>query len=397
MSNKILSLIGRASSLINSDLITHEEEINKEIGCSRFLVIGGAGSIGQAVTKQIFKRGALSLHVVDINENGLAELVRDIRSSSGYLTKDFQTFCIDVADKEFDLLMQQNSPYDYILNLSAMKHVRSERDVFTLYRMIRVNILNALKILRLAEKLGSKKYFCVSTDKAANPVNIMGATKRAMEILLFSERGKVPISMARFANVAFSSGSLLDGFVNRFSKNQPISAPKDILRYFITPEEAGELCLLSCLLGKHGDIFFPKLTDDLVLTSFVDVCVRYLKLQGFDVYLSSSEEDARSNMKRIQSEKKWPCYFFESNTTGEKPHEEFYTLDEVVMLDLFESIGVIKHPVVTSSFELTKFEEDFQDHSRGCMYSKDEIVQILKKIIPNFSHVELGKSLDQRM
>lgn len=397
MDKQVLSLIGRLSSFIKSDIDKYDQEISETVVNSRFLVIGGAGSIGQAVTRQIFKRRPLALHIVDINENGLAELVRDIRSTLGYTTEDFKTFCVDIADKEFDLMMQQAIPYDYILNLSAMKHVRSERDMFTLYRMIRVNIFNAIKIFKLAEKYGTKKYFCISTDKATNPVSLMGASKRVMEILLFSKKGNVPVSMARFANVAFSSGSLLDGFVHRFAKKQPMTAPKNILRYFITAEEAGELCLLACLFGEHRDIFFPKLSNDMKLISFVDICKKYLKLQGYDIYYALSEEDARDKINELITQKKWPCYFFESDTTGEKPYEEFYSSDEFVVLDTFQSIGIIKNSQSNLSVDSGEIEAYFQVDDLNKIPSKDEIVRTFKLLIPNFNHVELGKSLEQRM
>jgi FlaA1/EpsC-like NDP-sugar epimerase len=253
-----LSLIGRNDVLFASD-VSSKEDYLKEIICkSRFLIIGGAGSIGQAVTNEIFRRDPRTLHVVDISENNMVELVRDIRSTAGYGSGDFRTFVLDCGGVEFEALMSIEGPYDYVFNLSALKHVRSESDPFTLMRMIMVNIFNTIKTVRLSNKMGVKKYFCVSTDKAANPVNMMGASKRIMEIFLMRESLTQNISMARFANVAFSDGSLLHGFNQRFAKQQPFAVPNDIRRYFITPQESGELCLLSGLLGENREIFFPN-------------------------------------------------------------------------------------------------------------------------------------------
>ena len=271
----ILKLIGRTAPLFDSDISNRCKELEAMVSNNRFLVIGGAGSIGQAVTREIFKRNPLALHVVDISENNMVELVRDIRSTLGYIDGDFRTFALDCGSNEYRALMNANEGYDYVLNLSALKHVRSEKDPFTLMRLIEVNILNTIKTVQMAKLQGAKKYFCVSTDKAANPVNMMGASKRIMEMFLMRESESMEISTARFANVAFSDGSLLHGFNQRFAKRQPISAPNDVRRYFVTPQESGELCLMSCLFGENRDIFFPKLSEQLHLTTFSDICLLY--------------------------------------------------------------------------------------------------------------------------
>ena len=260
----ILPLIGRTQPLI-SDLYKYESSLSELVSKSKFLVLGGAGSIGQAVVKELFKRNPVKLHIVDISENNLVELVRDIRSSTGYMEGDFKTFALDVGSIEFARYFNQEGPFDYVLNLSALKHVRSEKDSYTLMRMIDVNIINTIKTIEMSIDAGVKKYFCVSTDKAANPVNMMGASKRIMEMFLVKYGKQIDISTARFANVAFSDGSLLHGFHQRLLKNQPIAAPNDIRRYFVTPQESGELCLLSTMLGEAGDIFFPKLNEELHL------------------------------------------------------------------------------------------------------------------------------------
>jgi UDP-N-acetylglucosamine 4,6-dehydratase len=286
----ILALIGRDRPLLDADVSRHEQPLSALVAGSRFLVIGGAGSIGQAVTREIFKRNPQVLHVVDISENNMVELVRDIRSTLGYIVGDFRTFAIDCGGREFEVLMNVSSGYDYVLNLSALKHVRSEKDPFTLMRLIAVNVLNTIKTIDLARENGARKYFCVSTDKAANPVNMMGASKRIMEMFLMRASEALPISTARFANVAFSDGSLLHGFNQRFAKRQPISAPNDVRRYFVTPQESGELCLMSALLGDNRDIFFPKLSEHLHLTTFSDIAVRYLNALGYEAFECASED-----------------------------------------------------------------------------------------------------------
>jgi FlaA1/EpsC-like NDP-sugar epimerase len=396
MSNK-LELIGRDRPLFTSDISKHEVELSAIVSSSRFLVIGGAGSIGQAVTREIFKRNPIALHVVDISENNVVELVRDIRSSLGYIKGDFRTFAIDCGKSEFGALMQWSGDYDYVLNLSALKHVRSEKDPFTLMRLIEVNILNTISSHAAAKTAGATKYFCVSTDKAANPVNMMGASKRIMEMFLMRASLQMPISTARFANVAFSDGSLLHGFNQRFAKHQPIAAPNDVRRYFVTPQESGELCLMSCLLGENRDIFFPKLSEDLHLTTFSDIAVRYLAGLGFEAYECQSEDEARDRAPDLIAKKQWPCYFFSSDTTGEKDFEEFFTANEVIDMNRFNSIGVIKNEPIFDDAKLKYFIDTIEAIRRQPTWDKPKIVALFNTMIPNFVHMETGKYLDGRM
>ena len=393
----MLELIGRDAELFEDDIKTHEEELSKIVSNASFLVIGGAGSIGQAVTKEIFRRNPLKLHVVDISENNMVELVRDIRSSSGYIDGDFATFALDIGSIEYDAFIKADGKYDYVLNLSALKHVRSEKDPFTLMRMINVNIENTDKTLAQSIENGSKKYFCVSTDKAANPVNMMGASKRIMEMFLMRRSLEMPISTARFANVAFSDGSLLHGFNQRIQKQQPLSAPSDVRRYFVTPKESGELCLMSCLLGDNRDIFFPKLSDKLHLITFADIAVKYLENIGYEPYLCESEEEARSLIKTLPSEGKWPCYFFKSDTTGEKDFEEFFTDAETLDMEKFENLGVIKNEANFENDKLLHFENTISGLKANKAWSKEEIVKLFFYMIPDFGHKETGKYLDGRM
>jgi FlaA1/EpsC-like NDP-sugar epimerase len=393
----ILELIGRKSELLKNDILACSSTLNKIVSDSNFLVIGGAGSIGQAVTKEIFKRNPRKLHVVDISENNLVELVRDIRSSYGYIDGDFKIFSLDIGSPIYDAFIESDGKYDYVLNLSALKHVRSEKDPFTLMRMIEVNIINTLKTIRQSKEKGVKKYFCVSTDKAANPVNMMGASKRIMELFLMHESQDIIISTARFANVAFSDGSLLHGFNQRIQKRQPIVAPNDIRRYFVTPQESGELCLMSCLLGDNKDVFFPKLSDELHLITFAEIAVKYLKNLGYEAHECKSEDEARQLVHTLPAEKKWPCYFSVSDTTGEKDFEEFFMEGEKLDLQRFENVGIVK--------SILPFEEDkldwFLDKINGMIerrqWSKSELVSLFQELLPAFDHKETGKYLDSKM
>jgi len=397
MNNKvILSLIGRYKSLI-TDIVIYQEDLASIVNKSTFLVIGGAGSIGQAVVKELFKRNAKKLHVVDISENNLAELVRDIRSTSGYMDGEFKTFAIDVGSIEFDVYFQNEGPFDYVLNLSALKHVRSEKDPYTLMRMVDVNILNTIKTIELSIASGVKKYFCVSTDKAANPVNMMGASKRIMEMYLHRFSQQIPISTARFANVAFSDGSLLHSFRQRIDKVQPIAAPNDVRRYFITAQESGELCLMATIYGETGDIFFPKLNEELNLIKFSDIAIRFIRESGYEPYLCSSEEEARHSVQMIIESGKWPCYFSMSDTTGEKEYEEFYVENETVDLVRFESLGIVKNSASASEVLLSDFLEEIKKMKDNKNWSREELIILFKTMIPGFMHYEKGKFLDEKM
>lgn len=390
-------LLGRKEKLFDTDLSCHREILLDVVRNSTFLVVGGAGTIGQAVCLEIFKRNPLKLHVVDLSENSMVELVREIRSTMGYIEGEFKTFVIDCSSIEFDALVKFEGPYDFILNLSALKHPRSESDPFTLMRMVSVNIFNSLKLARIAKEHDCKKYFCVSTDKAANPVNMMGASKRIMEKFLIRESTAVPISMARFANVAFSDGSLLDGFHRRFNKRQPFSAPSDIRRYFITPQESGELCLLSGILGDSREIFFPKPSKELQLTCFSDIAERYLLKMGFEPYLCDSEDEARKEIEALIKNKKWPCYFFKSDTTGEKPFEEFYTEQEMPIFDRFAEVGVLEILPPPNNDNLDNFLQEIEKLRATGDWNRVDIINLFNDCLPGFNHMEKGKFLNDRM
>ncbi|EJG1888337.1 UDP-N-acetylglucosamine 4,6-dehydratase [Vibrio parahaemolyticus] len=395
--NTILSLIGRTDALFTQDIAHHEAELFRIVSESRFLVLGGAGSIGQAVTKEIFKRNPKKLHVVDISENNMVELVRDIRSSFGYIDGDFQTFALDIGSLEYDAFIKADGKFDYVLNLSALKHVRSEKDPYTLMRMIDVNVFNTDKTIQQSIDAGAKKYFCVSTDKAANPVNMMGASKRIMEMFLMRKSEQIAISTARFANVAFSDGSLLHGFNQRIQKRQPIVAPNDIKRYFVTPQESGELCLMSCIFGENRDIFFPKLSEALHLISFADIAVKYLEQLGYEPHLCDSEEEARQLAHTLPEQGKWPCLFTASDTTGEKDFEEFFTDKGELDMSRFENLGIIKNEPLYEQELLTLFENSISEMKGEQAWSKEEIVKLFFTMIPDFGHKETGKYLDSKM
>ncbi|MDC0601537.1 UDP-N-acetylglucosamine 4,6-dehydratase [Aliiglaciecola sp.] len=395
--NTVLKLIGRDCELFANDLLHCENQIAEEVASSTFLVIGGAGSIGQAVAKEIFKRSPQKLHVVDLNENGLVELVRDIRSAYGYISGDFQTFALDIGSQEYDAFIRSDGHYDYVLNLSALKHVRSEKDPFTLMRMIDVNVFNTEKTIHQAIDNGAKKYFCVSTDKATNPVNMMGASKRIMEMFLMRQTSNISISTARFANVAFSNGSLLDGFNQRIQKHQPIVAPNDVRRYFLTPSESGELCLMSCILGENRDIFFPKLSAELSLITFSDIALRYLQELGYEPHLCESEDEARRLANALPAQGKWPCLFSKSDTTGEKDFEEFFTDKEVLDMQRFSNLGVIKNPDSYDKQKVSYFEAEIKRLKAQGVWTKKELVDLFFEMIPDFGHQELGKYLDSKM
>ena len=392
-----LPLIGRTEELFAQDIEQNNKELGEAVSSSSFLVIGGAGSIGQAVTKEIFKRNPRKLHVVDISENNMVELVRDIRSSLGYITGDFRTFALDIGTDIYDAFIKADGKYDYVLNLSALKHVRSEKDPFTLMRMIDVNVFNTDKTILQALEKSTKKYFCVSTDKAANPVNMMGASKRIMEMFLMRRSNDVSISTARFANVAFSDGSLLHGFNQRIQKRQPIVAPNDIKRYFVIPKESGELCLMSTIFGESRDVFFPKLSEQLHLITFAEIAVKYLAQLGYEPYECDSEDEARALMDTLPKQKKYPCLFTKSDTTGEKDFEEFFTDNETLDLNRFQNLGIIKNELNIENDKLIHFENSIKTMRKNGQWNKEEIVDLFNYMIPNFNHKETGKYLDAKM
>ena len=392
-------LTGRTESLLTPDLKKYSDQLTAAIQGKRVLVLGGAGTIGSSFVKAISAYEPGALMVVDINENGLTELVRDLRSTPDLrLPEDFRFYPMNLGDNAFRKLFLQSERFDIVANFAAHKHVRSEKDRFSIEAMIDNNVFRAKHFLDLLHAKHPSHFFCVSTDKATRPVNIMGASKSLMERMIFCYAKSFPVTTARFANVAFSNGSLLDGFLNRLAKGQPISAPSDVKRYFVSPVESGQICMLACLLAKSGEICFPKLDLHRDLLTFSEIAERFLHAMGLVPQPCQSEEEARQRAKmRRTSDREYPVYFFGSDTSGEKPVEEFYTQNEVIDWDRFQSLGVIKNVQVGTIEQANHIAEDIRQFFTAECLDKSAIVKKLCEYIPDFAHDERGKNLDQKM
>lgn len=388
----------RQESMFLSDIEDNKYEIYNNINEKSILVIGGAGSIGSQYIKSILKYNPRSLTVVDINENGLAELTRDLRSSSEIIVPEsYITYAMDYASTMFEKMFINHGKYDIVANFSAHKHVRSEKDIISVEALIRNNLLNVKKLLDLLKKCPPDIYFCVSTDKAANPVNIMGASKRLMEDLIFSYSNYFPVKTARFANVAFSNGSLPDGFLSRMKKKQPISAPSDVLRYFVSPEESGQICMLASVLGENREIFYPKLKEKTMM-SFEQIAKDLIISNGYTVYECENERQAINLAAKLKNgSKEYPVYFSKSNTSGEKEYEEFYIESESIDENRYKSLGVIINKENVSTKKVEELFKLFEDAFSNENVTKDDIIKIIKSYLPEFMHIEKGKSLDEKM
>ncbi|AGT42686.1 polysaccharide biosynthesis protein [Treponema pedis str. T A4] len=387
----------RQDSLFSSDVINNKKKLSSIIKDNSILVIGGAGSIGSSFIKACLPFKPNSLVVVDISENGLAELTRDLRSSSIFIPNDYITYPINFADTVFEKIFRIRGGFDIVANFSAHKHVRSEKDVFSVEALLRNNVLNAKKLLDLLKEIPPQTFFCVSTDKAANPVNVMGASKKIMEDLIFSYSDYFPVKTARFANVAFSNGSLPAGFLERIAKYQPISAPFDVKRYFVSPKESGEICMLACMLGKNREVYFPKLEKISTMT-FSEIAEALLHEYGYEVLRCDSEEEAKSKAADLfLGSKKYPVYFSASNTTGEKPYEEFYTDFETVSMNQFDSLGVITNIEKRPYIEMIDFMKKLDSLFDKPFCGKADILHLLKEFLPNFYHEEKNLNLDGKM
>ena len=377
-----------------STLLDVEKKFKDNIANSKILVIGGAGTIGSNYIKQILKFKPSKIVVVDTNENGLTELTRDLRSSNLIdYNPEYITYPVNLLSETFDKIFWSDD-FDLIANFSAHKHVRSEKDKISVEALIKNNVYGAIKLLELCSKRPPKHFFSVSTDKAANPVNIMGASKSLMEKLILSRKNEFRVSTARFANVAFSNGSLLDGFIYRLNKKQPLSCPSDIKRFFVTPEQSGQICLLATFLGNSGNIFFPKLDFHVDQIYFKDIALDFLEENGFEPVLVESEEDAKSFDIEVNPGR-YPIYFFETDTSGEKTYEEFYTEEEEYDITKYDSLGFIKTSQESISFDEVK--KDFDQVFENPKSTKADIVSVIKKYVPDFEHIETGKHLDQKM
>ncbi|WP_339882819.1 polysaccharide biosynthesis protein [Polaribacter vadi] len=385
----------RELSMFADDINSNLQQLKESISNKTVLVIGGAGTIGSSYIKALLPFQPKSLVVVDINENGLTELTRDLRSSKDmFVPEEYITYPMSYADSVFYKMFKSRKGFDIVANFSAHKHVRSEKDSYSVEALIKNNVINAKGLLDVLQIYPPKHFFCVSTDKAANPVNIMGGSKKIMEEMIMTYSQKYPVTTARFANVAFSNGSLPAGFLERISKNQPISAPNDVTRYFVSPEESGQICLLACILGKSGEIYFPKLKKEQVMT-FSNMATKLLTEVGYDIDYCTSEKEALNKSASI--DKSYPVYYSGSDTTGEKPYEEFYTENEEVDIVRHKSLGVVTNlklrPIRDIDQLLVKFEEVFSKE----VTTKESIVKIMKDFLINFDHKEVGKTLDAKM
>lgn len=387
----------RPKSMFLDDIENNIEELRKKIEGKTVLVIGGAGSIGSSFIKAVLPFKPATLVVVDTNENALAELTRDLRSTRGmYVPDDYIPYPMDFASPVFEKMFRSRSGFDIVGNFSAHKHVRSEKDIYSVEALIQNNVLHAKLLLDLLSEFPPEEYFCVSTDKAANPVNIMGASKRIMEDVIFAYSDKFPVKTARFANVAFSNGSLPAGFIARLQKLQPISAPSDVKRYFVSPEESGQICMLSCMLGKNREIFFPRLEEEQMMT-FDKIATAFLHENGFEVMECDSDEEAINKAEALkQGSNQYPVHYSGSNTSGEKAYEEFYTDEETADLNRLKALGIVTGKEIPDKNKVDelfiKLNAAFDSET-----SKEEIVAIMKEYLPNFEHIETGKSLDSKM
>ena len=388
----------RKESMFLADIEANKERLSAEINDKSVCVIGGAGSIGSSFIKAVLPFKPSKLIVIDLNENGLAELTRDLRSTYGmYVPAEYRAYTLNFADPIFERIFREEKGFDIVANFSAHKHVRSEKDKYSVQALIENNDIKAKKLLDLLAVYPPKHFLCVSTDKAANPVNIMGASKRIMEDMIMAYTTKFKVTTARFANVAFSNGSLPDGWINRVDKKQPLAAPNDVKRYFVSPEESGQICMLACILGKNGEIFFPKLGEEQMLT-FSSICDKFVADLGAEKQEFSNDEDAKKFANEMAfGSKKYPVVYFKSDTTGEKAYEEFFVPGEKLDMKRFKSLGVIEEVKKRPMSEIDNFFAEMEQIFAKADFTKEDVVKAIKKFIPNFEHEEKGKNLDQKM
>ena len=399
------SVTFRPSSMFAADIEANKEKLTEEIKGKKVCVIGGAGSIGSSFIKAVLRFEPKSVVVVDLNENGLAELVRDVRSTEGlYVPDEFRCYTLNFADPIFERIFREEKGFDIVANFSAHKHVRSEKDRYSVQALIENNDIKAKRLMDLLTVYPPKHFFCVSTDKAANPVNIMGASKRVMEDLVMAYNRHFKVTTARFANVAFSNGSLPDGWIHRLQKKQPLAAPSDVKRYFVSPEESGQICMLACILGRSGEVFFPKLGEDQMLT-FSAICDKFVTAQGLTKVECASDEEAKkkaaaidnSQFSILNSQLDYPVVYFASDTTGEKAYEEFYVPGEKIDMQRFKALGVVEQTARHDMDEVNGFFGKLESLFANPDFTKAQVVEAIKEFIPNFQHEEKGKNLDSKM
>ena len=402
----------RPESLLKADFEKYADRMHAAIDGKRMLVIGGAGTIGSNYVKAALRSfSPAAMYVVDIDENQLTELTRELRSApaSGgsslrlYRVPDeYVTEPVDLGSKLFEKFFKAHGPFDVVANFAARKHVRAERDVHSIEAMCETNVFMAKKLLDLLLENPPEAFFCVSTDKAANPVNVMGATKKLMEETIMAYAGRLPIKTARFANVAFSNGSLPVGWLNRIAKKQPLSCPLGIRRFFVSPVESGELCLAASVLADSGDIVYPKLDEARDMITFDSFLPAMLETMGYGLRACASTDEALAAMRELNasgaaSSRAYPVEFFGSDTDGEKAFEEFFTNADDKDETRFVNLGVVKNakrrPVAEVEAIFARLHSVFDTPGA----TKEDVVNVLKDYLPNFSHISKGKSLDSRM
>jgi len=387
----------RDKSFFDNDLINNKERLTKEIRRKSILVIGGAGTIGSSFIKAALNYSPSELIVVDNNENGLTELTRTLRSDSNIIVpENYLTYPMSFNSDVFYKMLKKHGKFDIVANFAAHKHVRSEKDSFSIEAMIKNNVLDAKRLLDYLKQHKPAHFFCVSTDKAANPVNVMGGSKKLMENVIMSYSKDLKITTARFANVAFSNGSLLYGYLERLLQRQPISCPSDVKRFFVSPEESGEICLLTCILGNSGDIYFPKLNED-QLVNFKEITEDFFKYLGKEIKICNNEYEAKEYAINITDDSPFPVYFFKTDTSGEKLYEEFYTSEDQINLKKFNSIGIIKNSIKPSFSDVDLIIQEIENLFKRDSYEKEDIIKVMNKLLPDFNHIETGKTLDQKM
>ena len=391
----------RPASMFASDIEANKDILSQEIKERKICVIGGAGSIGSSFIKAVLRFEPKSVVVVDLNENGLAELVRDVRSTYGlYVPKEFRCYTLNFADPIFERIFNEEKGFDIVANFSAHKHVRSEKDRYSVQALIENNDIKAKRLMDMLKVYPPKHFFCVSTDKAANPVNIMGASTRIMEDLVMAYNQYFKVTTARFANVAFSNGSLPDGWLHRLQKRQPLAAPSDVKRYFVSPEESGQICMLACILGKKGEVFFPKLREDQMLT-FSAICDDFIAVNGMEKDMCMTDEEAKLKAAALKQSlsgiSKYPAVYFTSDTTGEKAYEEFYVPGEKMDMQRFQALGVIEQTTRHNMQEIDTFFQKLETIFVDPDFTKEQVVEAIREFIPTFEHEEKGKNLDQKM
>ena len=398
------SVTFRPVSMFAVDIEANKEKLTREIKGKKVCVIGGAGSIGSSFIKAVLRFEPESVVVIDLNENGLAELVRDVRSTNGlYVPDEFRCYTLNFADPIFERIFREEKGFDIVANFSAHKHVRSEKDRYSVQALIENNDIKAKKLMDLLTVYPPKHFFCVSTDKAANPVNIMGASKRIMEDLVMAYNKYFKVTTARFANVAFSNGSLPDGWIHRMQKRQPLAAPSDVKRYFVSPEESGQICMLACILGRGGEVFFPKLGEDQMLT-FSSICDKFVTANGLEKDPCSSDDEAKRKAAELKVsprggdlEGAYPVVYFKSDTTGEKSFEEFFVPGEKIDMQRFQALGVVEQTTRHEMSEVNSFFDKLECIFAKEDFTKAQVVDAIKEFIPNFEHEEKGKNLDSKM